>query len=127
MSPSDGSAITLRPHAAADLVYDPDRGLVGALWTAWPAPSSPTAAGRRWRRAAARAPPRPRAAGRPDQPFRKVPRSIHEGVRDLAREIAGTEAYATSRRERKKVEMLFAHLKRILGPPHAPPFQRHPP
>src|SRR5204862_5636561 len=25
-----------------------------------------------------------------------------------------TEAYVTSRRERKKVEMLFAHLKRIL-------------
>ncbi|MBP2314223.1 transposase, partial [Azospirillum soli] len=25
-----------------------------------------------------------------------------------------TDAYATSRRERKKVEMLFAHLKRIL-------------
>jgi transposase len=51
----------------------------------------------------------------PGQPYRKVPRSIHEGARDLAREIAGTEAYATSRRERKKVEMLFAHLKRILG------------
>ena len=33
----------------------------------------------------------------------------------MARDIAKTEAYATSRRERKKVEMLFAHLKRILG------------
>lgn len=31
------------------------------------------------------------------------------------RAIAKTEAYAVSRRERKKVEMLFAHLKRILG------------
>jgi transposase len=51
----------------------------------------------------------------PDQLYRKVPRSIHEGARDLAREIAGTEAYVISRRERKKVEMLFAHLKRILG------------
>ena len=30
------------------------------------------------------------------------------------REIAKTEAYVTSRRERKKIEMLFAHLKRIL-------------
>jgi Transposase DDE domain len=30
------------------------------------------------------------------------------------RAIAKTEAYALSRRERKKVEMLFAHLKRIL-------------
>jgi hypothetical protein len=31
------------------------------------------------------------------------------------RAVAQTEAYAVSRRERKKVEMLFAHLKRILG------------
>ena len=31
-----------------------------------------------------------------------------------ARAIAKTAAYATSRRERKRVEMLFAHLKRIL-------------
>ena len=30
------------------------------------------------------------------------------------RHIATTEAYAVSRRQRKKVEMLFAHLKRIL-------------
>lgn len=32
----------------------------------------------------------------------------------MARDIAGTDAYVTSRRERKKIEMLFAHLKRIL-------------
>ncbi len=32
----------------------------------------------------------------------------------MARGIANTDAYVTSRRERKKVEMLFAHLKRIL-------------
>lgn len=50
----------------------------------------------------------------PNTPMRKVPRSIHEGPRDVAREIAKTEAYAVSRRQRKKVEMLFAHLKRIL-------------
>jgi radical SAM protein with 4Fe4S-binding SPASM domain len=50
----------------------------------------------------------------PNAPARKVPRSIHEAARDKARAIAKTEAYATSRRERKKVEMLFAHLKRIL-------------
>jgi hypothetical protein len=41
-------------------------------------------------------------------------RSIHEGARDMARDIAKTDAWLTSRRERKKVEMLFAHLKRIL-------------
>jgi len=39
---------------------------------------------------------------------------LREGARDPAREIAKTEAYQTSRRQRKKVEMLFAHLKRIL-------------
>jgi len=32
----------------------------------------------------------------------------------MARDIAVTDEYATSRRQRKKVEMLFAHLKRIL-------------
>jgi transposase len=50
----------------------------------------------------------------PNSPARKVPRSIHEAARDRARAIAKTDAYVTSRRERKKVEMLFAHLKRIL-------------
>lgn len=50
----------------------------------------------------------------PGQPARKILRSVHEGARDLAREIAKTDAYVVSRRERKKVEMLFAHLKRIL-------------
>ena len=50
----------------------------------------------------------------PDTPAGKVPRSIYEGARDLARDIAKTEGYRTSRRRRKKIEMLFAHLKRIL-------------
>jgi len=50
----------------------------------------------------------------PNAPARKVTRSIHEGARDFARDIAKTDGYVTSRRERKKVEMLFAHLKRIL-------------
>lgn len=50
----------------------------------------------------------------PTQPHRKVLRSIHEGARDLARDLSLTDAWLTSRRERKKVEMLFAHLKRIL-------------
>jgi hypothetical protein len=50
----------------------------------------------------------------PTAPARKVLRSIHEGARDFAREIAKTDAYQTSRCQRKKVEMLFAHLKRIL-------------
>ena len=50
----------------------------------------------------------------PNVPARKIPRSVHEGARDMARDIAKTEAYRTSRCQRKKVEMLFAHLKRIL-------------
>jgi hypothetical protein len=50
----------------------------------------------------------------PNTPMRRVPRSIYEGARDLARNIAKTAAYVTSRRQRKKVEMCFAHLKRIL-------------
>ena len=32
----------------------------------------------------------------------------------MARDLATTAAYVASRRERNKVEMLFAHLKRIL-------------
>ena len=50
----------------------------------------------------------------PNALARKIPRSIHEGARDMARDIAATDEYVTSRRQRKKVEMLFAHLKRIL-------------
>ena len=50
----------------------------------------------------------------PNTPARKVTRSIYETARDYAGDIAKTDAYVTSRRERKKVEMLFAHLKRIL-------------
>ena len=46
--------------------------------------------------------------------FDRYTRSIHEGARDFALDIAKTDAYVVSRRERKKVEMLFAHLKRIL-------------
>ncbi|MGY3610730.1 MULTISPECIES: transposase [unclassified Bradyrhizobium] len=50
----------------------------------------------------------------PKDSVRKVPRSIHEGARDMARDIARSWEGRTSRRLRKKVEMLFAHLKRIL-------------
>ena len=50
----------------------------------------------------------------PKEPTRKIPRSIYEGARDMAREIAKSWQGRTSRRLRKKVEMLFAHLKRIL-------------
>ena len=50
----------------------------------------------------------------PKDPSRYVPRSIYEGARDMAREIAKSWEGRASRRLRKKIEMLFAHLKRIL-------------
>jgi transposase len=50
----------------------------------------------------------------PNTSARKVPRSIHEGARDTARAIAKSFEGRVSRRLRKKIEMLFAHLKRIL-------------
>jgi transposase len=50
----------------------------------------------------------------PKTPFRRVPRSIYERARDVARSWVGTEAFKQSHRERKRIEMRFAHLKRIL-------------
>ena len=50
----------------------------------------------------------------PNMLSRHIARSIHERARVEARRIATTDAYQQSRKERKKVEMLFAHLKRIL-------------
>jgi transposase len=50
----------------------------------------------------------------PNTPMRKIARSVHEEARDVARRINTSDQYRRSRRERKKVEMLFAHLKRIL-------------
>src|SRR5271170_669895 len=50
----------------------------------------------------------------PKMPARRVKRDVHEAARDVARTLAKTPAFAQSRRDRKKVEMLFAHLKRIL-------------
>ena len=46
--------------------------------------------------------------------MRKVVRSVHESARDVARHLEGTPDYLQSRKDRKKVEILFAHLKRIL-------------
>jgi transposase len=50
----------------------------------------------------------------PKESARKVPRSIYEDARDIARALGKTEAFEQSCRDRKRVEMLFAHLKRIL-------------
>jgi transposase len=51
----------------------------------------------------------------PNMEFRTVTREEHEDARDFARASRKTEAYKISRDKRKKVEMLFAHLKRILN------------
>ena len=45
--------------------------------------------------------------------MRKITRDLNEDVRDRVRALANTEAFQQSRRERKKVEMRFAHMKRI--------------
>jgi transposase len=50
----------------------------------------------------------------PKEPARKIPRDIHEHARDVARSLVGTDAFEQSRRDRKRIEMRFAHLKRIL-------------
>jgi hypothetical protein len=51
----------------------------------------------------------------PNMEFRSITREENEDARQVARDIARTEQYAVSMKLRKKVEMLFAHLKRILG------------
>jgi len=50
----------------------------------------------------------------PNTPTRHIARSLYEKSREAARKVADTAAYKQSRNDRKKVEVLFAHLKRIL-------------
>ena len=63
-------------------------------------------------RACADCPLKPRCC--PNTPMRKIARSLYEKSRAVARKVADTAAYRQSRKDRKKVEVLFAHLKRIL-------------
>ena len=51
----------------------------------------------------------------PNMDARSITREEHEDARQVARDIAKTRQYEISMKLRKKVEMLFAHLKRILG------------
>jgi hypothetical protein len=44
---------------------------------------------------------------------RKVTRDIDEDVRERVRALANAEDFQQSRRERNKIEMRFAHMKRI--------------
>lgn len=50
----------------------------------------------------------------PNTEIRKITRSLYEPARDIARAVRETPAYRQTRRQRKQVEMLFAHMKRIL-------------
>ena len=50
----------------------------------------------------------------PNMTARRIVRHINEEARDIARAIVTSPEYEQSRRERKQVEMAFAHLKRIL-------------
>jgi transposase len=50
----------------------------------------------------------------PNVSFRKIARSLYEAARDLTRALGKTSEYRQSRKDRKKVEVLFAHMKRIL-------------
>ena len=49
----------------------------------------------------------------PKDPSRQLLRNVYEEARDVARAIARSEAFEQSCRDRKRIEMLFAHLKRI--------------
>ncbi len=51
----------------------------------------------------------------PNTEVRSINREKYEIVRDFTRRCVGSEFNPTAQRRRKKVEMLFAHLKRILG------------
>ena len=47
----------------------------------------------------------------PNMPARRIVRDINEAARDIARRKMKTKAFLKSRDQRKRVEMLFAHLK----------------
>jgi hypothetical protein len=45
-----------------------------------------------------------------------VTRSNHESLRDVTSQLAQTKQYSASHKLRKKVEMSFAHLKKLAKP-----------
>jgi transposase len=50
----------------------------------------------------------------PNTPHRRIERNPFEPAREVARKLSKTRRYRQSRNDRKKVEVLFAHMKRIL-------------
>jgi hypothetical protein len=59
-------------------------------------------------------PCRPKEQRGPNTPARRITRSIYDHAREVARALAGPPAFERSRQGRERIEMLFAHLKRIL-------------
>lgn len=51
----------------------------------------------------------------PKSDVRSINREKYEIVRDFARACTASTFKEVAQRQRKKVDMLFAHLKRILG------------
>jgi len=97
-----------------DFAFDPDRNIYTCpqgklLRTTGRVHDGRTLLYRASKRDCEACPLKPRCA--PNSPERKVPRDVNEYARDFARSLAGTEPFDRSRRERKKVEMRFAHLK----------------
>jgi hypothetical protein len=82
---------------------DPNRGTTGKGVAKYQAPKLTCQA----------CPSKPKCC--PNADARKITREEHEDARQVARDIAKTKQYEVSMKLRKKVEMLFAHLKRILG------------
>ncbi len=56
--------------------------------------------------------------------MRKVTRHVHEGAREMARDITKTDAYVASSRARKKVEMLGWLVEEKGIAPHIPVFDK---
>jgi transposase len=97
-----------------DFAFDPDRNIYRCpqgklLRTTGRVHDGHTLLYRASKRDCEACPLKPRCA--PNSPERKIPRDVNEHARDFARSLAGTEPFDRSRRERKKVEMRFAHLK----------------
>jgi len=97
-----------------DFAFDPDRNIYTCpqgkpLRTTGRVHDGRTLLYRASKRDCEACPLKPRCA--PNSPERKIPRDVNEHARDFARSLAGTEPFDRSRRERKKVEMRFAHLK----------------
>ena len=111
----DKSVRTDGLFSRADFTYDPDRDLYicpggKLLTTSGTAHDGTTFKYLAKRRECAECPLKP---GCTKGPERRLARDVNEPVRDYVRALARTPGFKRSRDERKKVEMAFAHMKRI--------------